>query len=167
MVPKDVLMITNYETVGGGLSPDKGAVGAKWKVERVKWNVGVSWRFAQELTCFASRGYARYSVRTYLPTTGWMLEARKWLPYLAFFLLPLNFAPPTVLQVVYFSIEIMITITMNYLVPIREIRGSSSLHSITPLLHYSITPYSPSSLLTLHSPTPPVAAASGSYRMTI
>ena len=27
--------------------------------------------------------------------------------------------PPTVLQVVDFSIEIMITITMNYLVPIR------------------------------------------------
>lgn len=34
-----LLLITYYETVGGGLSPDKGAVGAKWKVESRKSKV--------------------------------------------------------------------------------------------------------------------------------
>ena len=32
MVCKDVLVITYYETVGGGISPDSGTAGAKWKV---------------------------------------------------------------------------------------------------------------------------------------
>ena len=38
--------------------PDKGAVGAKWKVERVKLKVGVSWRFAQTVLRNATHGTA-------------------------------------------------------------------------------------------------------------
>ena len=83
--------------------PDKGTVGAKWKVERVKLKVGVSGRFAQtvlrnatqvkELPCFAMLRTAQR-----LAYSNRFLDAGSSNAATLFSLLPLNFAPPTVLS---------------------------------------------------------------------
>ena len=86
--------------------PDKGAVGAKWKVERVKLKVGVIGRFAQtvlrnatqvkELPCFAMlRTAQRQDVCAY---SNRFLDAGSSNVATLFSLLPLNFAPPAVLS---------------------------------------------------------------------